>query len=390
MELISVVFWKEVVDNFRDRRSVFLALLYPLIGPVLVGALVIFVAAKLAEMPSTAFTLPVHGAENGPQLSAFLEERQTKIGPAAEYPRIAVRIGEHDTALVIPEGFGAALASGRPAELELVVDGSRLGAVVAMSRALALVKDFNQTVGDERLRAHGVDPAITVPVSVNYANVAVGRNLTGFFFNMMPPFIMFTVFIGGMYLAIDATSGERERGSLEPLLANPIARWEVMAGKVGAALLYTAFALIIQLAVFKFMFDFISAGKLGLLERPAGRVYFIVFVISVPLMLLAVAVQMIIATVTRSFKETQTYLGLLPMVPALPGIVLVFVSVKAHAWMLAIPTFGQIVLTCQLMRGDDVSAVDIFLASIVTTGVAMLLLLLAARLYKREEMVFGS
>ena len=390
MERISVVFWKEVVDNFRDRRSVFLALLYPLIGPVLVGALVIFVAAKLAEMPSTAFTLPVHGAENGPQFIAFLEARQTKIVPAAEHPRLAVRIGEHDTAMVIPEGFGAAIAGERPAEVELVIDGSRLGAVVAMSRALALVKDYNRTVGDERLRAHGIDPAVTEPVSVNLANVAVGRNLTGFFFNMMPPFIMFTVFIGGMYLAIDATSGERERGSLEPLLANPIARWEVMAGKVGAALLYTAFALIIQLAVFKFMFDFISAGNLGLIERPAGRAYLIVFVISVPLMLLAVAVQMIIATVTRSFKETQTYLGLLPMVPALPGIVLVFVSVKAHAWMLAIPTFGQIVLTGQLMRGDDVSAVDIFLASIVTTGVAFLLLLLAARLYQREEMVFGS
>ena len=62
----------------------------------------------------------------------------------------------------------------------------------------------------------------------------------------------------------------------------------------------------------------------------------------------------------------------------------------SHAWMLAIPTFGQILLTGQLMRGDTVSALDIFLASIVTAGLALLLLLLAARLYEREEMVFGQ
>lgn len=231
---------------------------------------------------------------------------------------------------VISDGFAQAFGAEHEATINLVVDGSRLSAVVAMSRALRVLGGFISEVSAERLTARGLDLSIVRPVDVKQINVALGRNLTGFFLNMVPPFLIFTIFIGGVYLTIDTTSGEHERGSLEPLLTNPVARWELMLGKALAAFAFTLMALIAQLLAFKMVFEVITGGDFGLQVDLGLGLFLAMFLISLPLMAFAVAIQMIIATMTHSFKETQTYLGLLPLVPSLPGLVLVFVSIQTH------------------------------------------------------------
>jgi sodium transport system permease protein len=389
-ERLWIVFAKEAIDNFRDRRSLAMALAYPFIGPVLVGALVAFVGMTITALPTTSYTLPIQGAENGPALVAYLEAKGANVVPAPVNPAYAVRTGQYDTALIIPPDYESRFEGGRQAAVHLVVDGSRLSAVVAMSWTLAALGDYNAEVSDIRLKALGLDAAVAVPLKIKQLNVAVGRNLTGFFLNMMPPFLIFTIFIGGVYLAIDTTSGERERGSLEPLLANPIARWELMLGKALAAMAFTAMAVIVQLIAFKLVFEVITWGEYGLEVDLGPGMFVTAFFVCLPLMVLAVAIQIIVATLTRSFKETQTYLGLLPLVPSLPGLVLVFVSVNAHPWMMAIPTFGQTLLIGQLARGEPVENLDMALAAMTTGLVGALLLLLAARLYDRDALLFGA
>lgn len=103
--LIRVVFSKEVIDNLRDRRSVSLALVYPFIGPVLMGALIAFVGSTIAALPNSTFTLPVQGAERAPALMAYLEDQDVVVTIAPDDPQHAVRIGKIDTALIIPPDF---------------------------------------------------------------------------------------------------------------------------------------------------------------------------------------------------------------------------------------------------------------------------------------------
>ena len=384
------VFLKEVIDNMRDRRSVSMALMYPFIGPVLVGALIAYVGNTIAALPDTVFTLPIQGAENAPGLIAYLEENDVIVSEAPDDPAHAVRIGKIDTALIIPDAYRDNFETETQATVNLVVDGSRLSAVIAMSRALYALGEYGADVSTRRLTARGLDEAMSVPVEVKQINVALGRNLTGFFLNMVPPFLIFTIFIGGVYLTIDTTSGERERGSLEPLLANPVARWELMLGKALAAFAYTMMAVIAQLIAFSLMFEVITGGDFGLDVDIGFGLFLAMFLIGLPLMVLAVAVQMIIATLTHSFKETQTYLGLLPLVPSLPGLVLVFVSITAHPWMMAIPTFGQTLLIGQLARGEPVSALSVAIACVTTGLTAAALLFFAARLYDRDALLFGG
>ena len=115
-----------------------------------------------------------------------------------------------------------------------------------------------------------------------------------------------------------------------------------------------------------------------------------ILLICLPMVLLASAIQMIIATFARSFKEAQTYVGFLPLVPALPGIGLAFLPVKPALWTMLIPTFGQQILINQLMRGEGVSVVNVAVSVGVTLALAVALTAVAVRLFSREQVLFGK
>jgi sodium transport system permease protein len=106
--------------------------------------------------------------------------------------------------------------------------------------------------------------------------------------------------------------------------------------------------------------------------------------------ILASALQMIIATYARSFKEAQTYTGLLPLIPALPGIGLAFLPVKPSAWVMAIPTFGQQVLINQIMRNEPTSVLNILISTASTLALSVILIYFAIKLYQRERIMMGS
>ena len=115
----------------------------------------------------------------------------------------------------------------------------------------------------------------------------------------------------------------------------------------------------------------------------------VIFLIAVPMMLLAAALQMIIATFTRSFKEAHNYLSFLPLIPALPGMFLVFVPVKVKLWMMLIPTFGQQLLINQVMRGEPLDALNVTVSAAVTAVAGVALTFVAIKLYERERVLFG-
>ena len=390
---IWIVFAKEVVDNIRDRRSISMAAIYPLMGPVLLGAFLGFTQQMFrpdqpGERPP--IDLAVQGAAYAPHLISFLEENNVRLMPAPEDVRRAVRFGQTDLALVIPEEYRESFAAQKRATVQLIINATRLATVMNISRTVGMLRRYSVEVSTARLTSRGIGREIAEPLNIESVNVGKARSLAGFLLNMIPPFIIFTIFIGGVYLALDTTSGERERGSLEPLLINPLARWEFMMGKVWAAFLFTVVAVIIQLVAFKLMFELVVQEDYGVRASPAPIVFIKMFLVSVPMMLLAVSVQVIIAAVTRSFKETQTYLGLLPLIPSAPGMVLVFMSVKAQLWMMSIPAFSQAVLMGELVRGDPVLVENVVASVGATTLVAIGLLFIAGRLYSREELLFSA
>ncbi|SDH10267.1 sodium transport system permease protein [Roseospirillum parvum] len=390
---IRVICLKELLDNLRDRRSLTVAFVYPLLGPILLGLLVTAVSAMMSidRTQQSDITVKVAGGERAPELIAFIADQGARIEAVGGDPQAVVRDGEAKVVLHIPPDYGERMAGEGRARVEVILNAAQLTAVVASGTVTRLVRDFNNRHARDTLRSVGLTLDDLSPLEVETVNVSMREaRINDFFLFMVPPFIIFTVFIGGVYLAIDTTSGERERGSLEPLLANPVSRWQVMLGKFAAALIFTLMALFVQLAAFKISFSLAGAGPYSLAGRLEPMALLGLVAVCLPLIMFATAIQIIIATITRSFKEAQTWLGLMPLVPAMPGLAMVFVPVNPELWMMAIPTYGQTLLMGQLVRGDPVSTLNVLVAGGATMAVSALLLWLCARLYARETLLWGA
>lgn len=387
---IFTVFWKEVVDNSRDRRSLLVALIYPLLGPVLLGLLISAVVNVVSAKSVADVALAVKGAERAPGLVRFLSERGVKVVASPADPAAAVREGHLESVVVVSDDFAARFAAEQTARIEVVVNSSRLSGLIVLNRVAALLGDYNTEVWGQRIRSRGIDFRVLQPLQIASVDVAAGTHIAEILLFMVPPLLIFNLFMGGVYLAMDTTSGERERGSLEPLLINPVERWALMLGKYLAALFYTGVAVAVQLLAFKMVFQTAGGGTLAFANVLTVGVVLGVFALTLPLMMVAVGVQFIVATVTRSFKEAQTYLGLLPLVPAIPGMVMVFAPVQAKAWMMTIPAFSQTLLLGQFVHGETLAATDVLMSTASSTAAAVLLIVLAARLYESEKLIFGG
>jgi sodium transport system permease protein len=233
--------------------------------------------------------------------------------------------------------------------------------------------------------ARGVSPTSVQVLTIENVDVATPQSMAAMVLYLVPFFLVFAVFGGGMYLAIDATAGERERGSLEPLLINPVGRAELVLGKLGAIIVFSVLAVLGTLVGFAVMLRLLPLEKLfgvSLMLDPLALAG--VFLIALPMTLLASALQMVIGSYTRSYKEAQSYLGFLPLVPGLPGMVIGLIPFKIELWAMLIPAFGQQLLINQVLRGEEVSPLNVSVSALVTVVAGMALVLFTIRLYERE------
>ena len=391
MSKIWVVFIKEVIDNLRDRRSLMSALGYPLLGPILVAVMLILVGRNFTERAEETLILPVIGVEHAPNLIGFLEEQNVEIVSSPPNPKESVRLGDEDVILVISEGYGEQFRMGNPASVQLITDDSRQTSLTSIRRVRSLLSAYSQQIGSLRLIARGINPAMTQALQIETVNLSTPQSQAAQMLNIAPYFIIFSIFIGGMYLAIDTTAGEKERGSLEPLLINPIRRSELVLGKIGAVLLFTLAGVLETLAGFAIVFNLIPLENfIGIRINLEPSSLMTIFTICMPMMVLAAALQLIIATFTKGFKEAQNYLSFLPLIPALPGMFLTFLPIRPEPWNMIIPTLGQQLLINQVLRGEAINPTFGFISAAATIGISGLLILVAIRLYSKESVLFGK
>ena len=387
MSELRAVFRKEMRDALRDRRSLLSALLYPLLGPLMIVAMFTYIADTHTQ--AKPLELAVIGQDNAPTLIRYLEAQGVTLRDPPADPQAAVREGELDVVLEIPPDYAEALREGRPAPVQLIVDESRSEAQTSIRRTRSLLLTYGQQIGALRLLARGVDPSLASALAIEEIDLATPQKQAAQVLGVLPMFVLLAGFIGGMYVATDATAGERERGSLEPLLCNPISRRALVGGKWLTTSLFAGVSIVLTLALTLVALSFVPLEDLGVVLDLGAVEIAGILAATVPLALLAAASQMVIATFARSFKEAQTYLSLLMFVPMLPGVVLSIKPVSGELWMMAIPALGQQVLLLDVIRGEPTGVLEFALAgggALVLTGVC---LVINAWLFEREGIVFG-
>lgn len=388
---VLTVFLKEVRENLRDRRTLISAFLTgPLLGPLLFVMLINITLNRELDKADKPLPVPVIGAEYAPHLIAALKAGGVVPKAAVADPALTVRQQDADVVLRIASSYGKDWRKGEPVQVELFYDSSQRDAGTSVARVTRLVENYAREQGAMRLVARGLSPSTAWPLQVAKRDQATPQSRAVLLFAMLPYFFVITIFMGGMYLAIDLTAGERERQSLEPLFANPVPRWKILCGKLAAISLFSCASLLISLLAFALVGQFIPAGKIGM-ELDLG-VHFAAYVLllMLPLVLLLSALQTMVAAFAKSYREAQTYLSLLMMVPLIPSVVLAFLPIKAQAWMYAVPLLGQNLGVMQLLRGDGVSATQITLCLAGSLLAALVATLATIQLYRSERLAISA
>jgi sodium transport system permease protein len=363
-----------------------------LLNPLLYILIFGFLSRTFAEQAERALALPVLGAANAPSLIQYLDQNNVDILEAPEDAETAVRGGDLDVVLIIPDDYGEHFSRGEPAQVQLLVDESSQSSTLPAQRAQALINQYSTQIGSLRLIARGISPAITAAVPVETVNVArQAEGAASLVLNLLPVVMMTAAFYGGFYLAVDTTAGERERKSLEPLLLNPVPRHEFLIGKFLAVFAFTLLATFLATAFFLLLLGIPQVQAFTDIRLTVGwDVILTAVALMIPVAFMAVALEMLVASYTRSVKEASTYAQLIALAGFMPALFLSILPIRPQPWMYLIPTVGQLYFITDTARGLPLDTTLVILCSAITLGVGVVALVAAARLYNRERIILGN
>jgi sodium transport system permease protein len=391
MRTFLTVFFKELLDNVRDRRTLASALIMgPIFGPVMFAVVINMSIDRALDDAESVMELAVIGQEYAPNLMRFLESRNIDIvaGPAdADGAAEAVKLGLHDVVLVVPENFGEQLADTIPARVELYSDEANSQGEKEERRARGALRAYNQQLAGIRLSARGINPLLLRPINIDEVDVSTPSGRSAMLLGMMSYFFIFALLMGGMYLAIDTTAGERERGSLEPLLSLPVTRGQLILGKIMATCVFMAASLILSLLSFFVVLEFMPLEQLGMTPNFGLPVVAAAFFLLLPFTLLGASLMTLVASFTKSYKEAQTWLSVVLIAPTLPILVVSILTLRPQLEFMFVPSLSQHLILVDMVKNEPLNGLHIAISVCSTLVFGAILTWICARLYQREGLL---
>jgi len=386
-----VVVRKEVLESLRDRRTLLSALVMaPLFGPLMFSFSMQTMLKRGVEEQDKPLQVAVMGKENAPNLMHWLESQGLEEVPApkeeAAIPA-AVRDAKPRLVLVIGPDYRERFRAAKAAGVKVYVDSSDQDSRRDFDRLDRLLQSYSNQTSALRLAARGVDPGIALPVVLDEVDVSTPASRAQSLLAILSYFLLFSTLIGGMYVAIDATAGERERGSLEPLVSLPVSRDALVAGKFMATMVFSCVSLVLTLASFAVSLRFVPLESIGMSANLGPKVLAGVFLALLPFVPLAAALLTLVASFARSFREAQSWMTGALLVPTLPIMVAAMTGMKPTALLMAVPSLSQHFLIARLLRDEAVPLTDGLLSAGGSLVLAGMLLVLVLRLWRREKLL---
>ena len=378
------VFRKEIVDALRDRRTLAMVL----VSSVLLGPLVLIAVSSLVATLETAAEkreVLVAGLEHGPSLKNFFE-RQTytvRSAPADYEARLrSGRLGE--AVVVVPEEFEEALMRGEFPLVEVVADSANSRSQSSARRIEGLLAAFGRERSTLNLALRGVSRQLVEPMQVEDRDLASVQSRATQFTGMLPFFVMMAVLYGALNAALDTTAGERERGSLEPLLMTPAQRSSIVAGKWAAVACVGMLIAVLSSLSFLPAQWLLRSDTLAAMFRYGLREALLFLAVLLPFAAALSAVLMAVAIRCRTFKEAQASAAVVVLGASLLPLVTLFNPGADAPWHLWAPALAQNTLMTRVLKGED------FGVSQVLIPLGVCILLSAAGLWFVARMLRGA
>jgi sodium transport system permease protein len=383
---------KELTDGLRDRKALTQAILIPLIVGIFYAVFNPWITAMISERAREPVTIPSQGIEHADQrFLDVLKQMDITLKPYEGDLQGAIRRGVEGVGLVIPEDFSERVQQEQPAGLTLYTNraaGGIFGGGFSAERLDLAIKTYSEAVTVGRVQERGLDPNLLAPVSLDAQDLATPEQLGGYFAAFTLPILLATIVAqGGMFLAIDVTAGEKERGTLESVLVTPASDFEVFVGKLGAVFSLTCVPIVLT-----FMGFFIASNLLPESVTQGAVLPFEVvlaaILLSLPLALLFDAAIMIVSVRTKAFKDAQQALTPFMFAAIAPAMVAAFVT-PSNPLFYGIPVYGTAALVGKLATGAPVPELAFVLAIAGSLAASAVCVFIGLRVFNRERLLYG-
>ncbi|MCG7533430.1 ABC transporter permease [Pseudoalteromonas sp. OOF1S-7] len=376
MKQINILFKKELLDAYRDKRSVMAGLYYAFGAPIVMCLLFSVLLQQMAS--PEALKITISGAERAPNLVQYLDSVDISHSDDADAKPIQLEI---DTA------YQQDMAAGRSATVVIVADKSDSKLIKSVRRLETALLRYNSEVAGLRLVARGIDPGLMRALDVQTQDQATPDAKGGLFLGIVTLSIIIAIFYSAMNLGIDTSAGERERNSLALLLSHPISSVQIVLAKVAAIAAFSILGLTLVLVVSKFAYAMVAWEQLGFSITLDLRFILVSLLIGIPIALMSASMLIFVSFMAKSFKEAQSYVTMVLMVPVGLSMMTSYdIATETIQWL---PIAAQQYAMIELIKGNELGLAPLGLASLLTLGLFALFTLLSSRMLTSEKVVFG-
>lgn len=387
------IFLKELRETLREKRTLGLLLLFTLMYPVMIGVLFTKIIERNTRSDREGIELAVIGAAKAPTLMAQLKQKNITVTDTAPLDEAGIEalLDKKDKVagvLRLSDKFSENYAAMRPAGIELWFNSAAESG--AQRREVEdVLEAYGANVASARLLAHGVSPAALAPIQVQRYDTGTNASRSAGFIGSMLSMLFFPAFFCGMSAAVDSTAGERERRSLEVLMAQPARAGSIIAGKWLMAGSLAVLGLTLELVLAHVVLSWLPLEELGMTWSLNWFDIAMVCIVALPLALLAAAMQIALAMNAKSFKEAQSLLSIVLLLPMLPGVVVSMMDLKTALWMYAVPMLSNQTLLREMSKGVDVGALPFLLTFVSAAIPALAIVAFAGWRMKSERYVLA-
>ena len=367
---------KELIDAARDKRSVMAGLYYAIGAPLMMCGMFLLLIGQITSPEALNITI-THG-ERAPDLVKFLASNEISQGDEAERKEIE---------LIISKDYAADMAKSHPAEIILIADNSNEKLQSSIRRLEKSLQRYSAEMGSLRLIARGIDPKVVQPLKIKIEDQATSDSKGGMILGVAIFMMVYAVFISGMNLAIDTSAGERERNSLALLLSHPVSTRGIVIAKIAAVTIFAMLGLILTLVISKIAYGFVPWQELGFSVNITADFIGLMLVIGLPIALMAASLQLFVSFMAKSFKEAQSYLTIVLVVPMMLSMAASYnIAPDTLQWL---PVSGQMQALIAFIKGKEIPLMQLVLSSTTTLAIAVALAFGMERSLKSEKIVFG-
>ena len=392
---VKLVYRKEILDIIRDRRTIISMIVIPiLLFPLITVGFSALMMSVMTKTRGEIQKVVVVNGEAAPGLAdAIVSSGKLQIAQT-DSVEAAILNAEIDAAVLIPSDFQSRLNSYDTVSVPILFDETESKSEFASQKLRNILTDYRKEIVESRLKSRGLETALADPFQVKTQNVASKEKMGSFMLSMFLPYIIMILGVtGAMYTAMDLTAGEKERGTMETILASPIPRWQLATGKFltvfTTSVVATVLALISLTATMAYSVSAGGAMSDNIAIRIAPASVLVIVLMMIPTASLFSAVLMSISLAAKTYKEAQSYTTPFMVVVILPSMVSFIPGIELTAILSVVP-FVNISLCLREAMMGNFNPLHIAIIFASTAVYAAIAIFVAHRLFERESVLFSN